>query len=60
MSIRKLLLLTAGALLLAASCRSGAGKEESWRGLLAESERLATRAAEGGETGHLNAESAIR
>lgn len=27
--------------MLAASCRSGAGKEESWRGLLAESERLA-------------------
>ncbi|MBO4525576.1 MAG: hypothetical protein J5692_03170, partial [Bacteroidales bacterium] len=39
--VKEILLLTAGALLVLASCSRGAGKEESWQDLLAESDRLA-------------------
>ena len=44
MRLRELIFLTAGALvILVTSCRSGAGKDDSWNELLAESERLASR-----------------
>lgn len=42
MRFRELLLLVAGALIMASSCRGGAGEGDSWRELLAESDRLAT------------------
>lgn len=43
MSFRELLLLAAGALMtIVSSCSGGAGEEDSWRELLAESDRLAS------------------
>lgn len=42
MRFRELLLLVAGALIMASSCRGGAGEGDSWRELLAESDRLAS------------------
>ena len=42
MRFRYLLLLATGALILVSSCRTGACEEDSWRELLAESDRLAT------------------
>ena len=42
MKLRKILFIAAGALALMVSCRSG-GEDDSWRWLLAESDRLAAR-----------------
>ena len=42
MKLRKILFIAAGALAILSSCRNG-GEEDSWRGFLAESDRLAAR-----------------